>query len=270
MGQAKQKKTMRNKILSSGAKCIYCGDTADTIDHMPPKLLFINKIRPKGMEYACCKRCNAGTKGAESVAGVVSRISEDDDYFDWRSNQGRNLIHALSLNAPNAVNDIFNKGHEAYRINKYGTYSQFYIADLSGISVSTYLDVFSAKLGLALFYEHTGRIIPDDGFVFSFWMTNKEAAKTNADAMFNILPDFATLENGRNTAESQFGYRFNTNKTTIVAAMSYFNDSLFISNIACTIDFAELEAPLLDQFHRLGTASIIRKGQLTSYQRTAG
>lgn len=267
MGQAKRQRRMRKQILPAGAACIYCGGLASTIDHMPPKQMFANKHRPKGMEFPCCSECNSGTKGAESVASIISRMSEDATYFNWESKQGCNLRHALSRNAPEVISEIFSDINIVYRLNEYNIFSRMVAISLTGEKVSSNLDIFSAKFGMSLYYEYTGNIIPDDGRVFSLWMTNKETALENANELLKILPFSDTLKNGKNSAIDQFGYRYNTNKTSIVFAMSYFNSSLFIINIAYTSEFSDLDAPLVERFFSKGTASIMRRGQLTSYTR---
>lgn len=48
--------------------CIYCGKTAEDVDHVPPKCLF-QKPRPSGLvKVPCCKKCNR-------------RFGIDDEYF---------------------------------------------------------------------------------------------------------------------------------------------------------------------------------------------
>jgi hypothetical protein len=270
MGKRDRQRKLRESVFDGKTECIYCGNPADTIDHMPPKQFFPGKIRPKGMEYRCCSTCNSATKGAEAVASFISKISMDDDYFDWGSPQGERQLHALVLNAPSTIIDLFGYPKEVYMENAYYAFTRFMIVELNRDNVASHLDVFSAKLGLALFFEHTRTALPSDGAVFSFWMSNKEAAARNAESMFNILPGYSTIKNGKNTAESTFGYRYNTNGKSIIASMSYFNESLYIANVAFTSEFSQLEILLMDKFGHFGSASILRKGELATYKRSGG
>lgn len=75
MGQAKLKSKSQQAILKSEARCIYCEEPASTIEHMPPRMLFLKRRRPSGLEFAACESCNHGTKGADAVAALFSRIS---------------------------------------------------------------------------------------------------------------------------------------------------------------------------------------------------
>jgi hypothetical protein len=53
--------------------CIYCAQRSQTVEHMPPVIMFTRKQRPKGLEFASCEACNGGTKHADLVAAYIGR-----------------------------------------------------------------------------------------------------------------------------------------------------------------------------------------------------
>jgi len=79
LGEARARRRAHAQLLSSSPWCIYCGGSqpADTIEHMPPVMMFIRKQRPKGLEFPSCRKCNNGTSKSDLVASLVGRLSVD-------------------------------------------------------------------------------------------------------------------------------------------------------------------------------------------------
>lgn len=77
MGEAKTKRRAHGEILKRYPHCIYCGHPASTIEHMPPRMMFYEKLRPKGLEFPCCDVCNSATKHADLVASLLARLWPD-------------------------------------------------------------------------------------------------------------------------------------------------------------------------------------------------
>jgi len=52
MGEAKRRRKLREKILEANPMCIYCGGVtpAKTVEHIPAKIVFNRKQRPKGLD----------------------------------------------------------------------------------------------------------------------------------------------------------------------------------------------------------------------------
>jgi hypothetical protein len=67
---------MKAKVfLESNPMCCFCGGTevATTIEHLPARIVFPKKHRPKGLEFPACGTCNEQTRGDDSVLSVVAR-----------------------------------------------------------------------------------------------------------------------------------------------------------------------------------------------------
>jgi hypothetical protein len=80
MGEAKRKKRLSARILQEHPFCCYCGGgvAATTIDHVPAKILFPYKRRPRGLEVPACTACNKANSKFDQMAGVFSRVSKQD------------------------------------------------------------------------------------------------------------------------------------------------------------------------------------------------
>lgn len=72
---------VRHKSLY-GSFCEYCGDLANTVDHVPPKVVCSGKRR---LLVRCCMQCNVilGTQPIDNVADRASYILE------WGRSRGR-------------------------------------------------------------------------------------------------------------------------------------------------------------------------------------
>ena len=88
--------------------------------------------------------------------------------------------------------------------------------------------VFSAKLGMALFREHTGNPLPEGGLVFSQHYFNAGLYRDEVSAALGILPAFSQLQQGTKVSGKIFNYRYNTDKRSIVAAFIAINNNLFV------------------------------------------
>ena len=57
---------------------MYCSAPPVTVEHMPPTGMFRERRRLSGLEFACCRECNFGTRAADAVAAfmALSRLDE--------------------------------------------------------------------------------------------------------------------------------------------------------------------------------------------------
>src|SRR5262249_43485519 len=87
--------------------CIYCGGSqpADTIEHMPPVMMFIRKQRPKGLEFPSCRKCNNGTSKSDLVASLVGRLSVDPS-ADVEAAEITKLFSSVRNNVPGLLEEM--------------------------------------------------------------------------------------------------------------------------------------------------------------------
>jgi hypothetical protein len=114
MSESRRKDTahlkLRRRLAEADDRCIYCDTpvTAETmhIEHMPPIGMFKDQQRLQGMEFAACKSCNNGTRGADTVAAFVARFSPRPGVIDWRLVEAARLRGSLRPTAPGVVEEF--------------------------------------------------------------------------------------------------------------------------------------------------------------------
>jgi hypothetical protein len=75
MGEAKQKLSATAKLIQQFPACAFCGGirATSTREHMPPKALFDNSLRPDRLVMPACSECNRGTSTSDLVVAMISR-----------------------------------------------------------------------------------------------------------------------------------------------------------------------------------------------------
>jgi len=207
MAEAKLK---RRSVLEryKGKSCIYCTRAADTEEHMPPRIMFVRKDRPKGLEFPACSACNHGTAKSDQVAAMLGRIYSDDP-SEYDSDEMKGLLKAIRNNVPGLLEEMDVPDREQRRLSRWmpkpdpgGGY-----IDVSGPIASTHLTVFAAKMGFALFHDHHSHPVPEAGVVRPMYFSNVQAMKGELPhEMLNLLPEQSTLRQGKKQVFSQFTY----------------------------------------------------------------
>ncbi|WP_245506189.1 hypothetical protein [Rhizobium leguminosarum] len=199
------------KILQRSPFCVFCGgqSSATTVEHMPSRVIFDGKQRPRGMEFPSCEACQQMTRKAELVIGLLSRIYPDPT-VSMHKDEIRELFRSVSRNIPGLLQEMYvdqlpvlvRLGANAFKLPSWD------FLDFGGPIISQAIDLFGFKLGAALHFELTGRIVPAGGGV---WVNQY----SNADAHIGELPDEIlhllgpgyTLRMGRQNVEKQFRYQ---------------------------------------------------------------
>ncbi len=99
MGEAKRRSRSRRDILAGGDRCIYCERRADDVEHMPPRVMFKEKLRLSGLEFPSCRPCNKGTSAADLVASFVARLDPDGHVQGWQHGEVKGELHPVSLDS---------------------------------------------------------------------------------------------------------------------------------------------------------------------------
>ena len=235
MGEAARKKSRKSEeVLKGDARCIYCNDPPNSIEHMPPRTMFKDRSRPDGMVFASCKACNNGTSTADLVAGFMCRIRMEGAATDWQLIESYNQLTGIGRRAPDFIREFFNpqKNQNVWRRSASGVLRKAVHIRADGPVTNAYLSTFASKFGMALFREHTGTPLPMHGRVWSQWFANAGLTQKTADAILNILPEHATLVQGKWSVTDQFGYHFNSDDRSIVAALARFQTGFYVQVIA--------------------------------------
>jgi hypothetical protein len=212
VGESQRKKRVHEDVLRRCPICIYCAaNPATTVEHMPPRIMFREKRRPKGLEFGACGDCNHGSSYADLVAAIVGRVFPDpatpEEEFEFRR-----LLQALDNNIPGMLEEMhLSEQAQAADLRKLPTGFDGGLLRVGGPLVTRYMRAFSLKLVAALHHEVTKEIVPAAGCVTARWLSNFERV-TGAfpDTVFDHLLPPQTLAQGSFEVSDQFQYSWRT------------------------------------------------------------
>jgi hypothetical protein len=138
--------------------CIYCGGTTPgtSIDHVPPRIAFNFKHRPKGMEYMSCDACAEGSRKLDQVAAFFVRLYSTTPGNRQHRQEIRKIVRAIGNNAREVLEEL--QIERDLRGTRHAVHEALPVAAgifTSGPISASYLAAFGARLGLALHYEKT-------------------------------------------------------------------------------------------------------------------
>lgn len=255
----------REEIIQSEPRCIYCGNRAETVEHMPPKSMF-QTDRPSGMEYAACSLCNNGTSGADNVASLLALFHPDNGTDSWQYEKIVQLTKLLDQNAPGVLNELVRpekSNTQWLQRPTSGLLQKAVFISADGPLVRSYLSVFGAKLAMALFREHTGIALPLNGAVWCQYCFLAGMTQEKINDLIKIMPLFSMLKQGKKNSQGQFSYCYNCDGKTTLAAEVQFHRSLwftlFVSSDAKIIDL--ISSP---QCRNIPASKVVHPGELIS------
>jgi hypothetical protein len=236
VGEAKRKSRSRADILTREARCIYCDKAPTSVEHMPPRSMFIYKHRPSGMEFACCDQCNQRTGVVDLVASFFARLGQGYTTDGTLLKEAIQRKRKLALLAPGLLEELFRPEKQSAGLSRdaLGIIKRYIKFNADGPLAKAYLTVFSAKLGMALYREHVGEPLPLTGGVYTLFFLNAGLAQATGDALLAKLPIFGTISQGRVCFPDQFAYRYNCDARSVVAALAGFHSNLHIFVVAAS------------------------------------
>lgn len=228
MGESRR---MRDRILN-GTPCIYCYGYADTIEHMPPRIMFLNKSRPKGMEFASCKKCNTESGMADAVASMIARLDKEDDLKSQSFIEARILRNKILKSNPALIDDLFENAQTIYKLGSNGIVKRYETKTVDSKILTQYLKIFSSKMALSLYYTHVGKYLTKTGSIFHMAYLNSGLEQKSRDIILSIMPMQNSLKQGEWEVNDQFEYKYNTDKKSIFAGHVKFHKGLEITIFA--------------------------------------
>lgn len=199
---------------------------------MPPVGMFRHRARPSGLEFPSCQQCNNGTSAADLVACFMAHITPFDE--DWRTEAVQRFVQNLRRKAPGLTDELMRpeKAERKWLWTPGGILRESHKIKADGPILKRHMDTFSAKLAMALFCEHIGEPLPQNGVVFTTWYLNAGLTQKGAEALLSIMPIIGELRQGSKVVTEQFGYRYNSDDREIIAALIGFHSNLHILAIA--------------------------------------
>ncbi len=226
---------------------------ATTIDHVPPRIMFRDRYRPKGLEFPSCRSCNEGTKHSDLVAAMLGRLYPDGK-TDMEREEFKKLLRSIKNNIPGLLQEMY--------FDKTGpeTSPEANFLRTDGPLVSSHMQTFAMKLGFALYYEFTNQIVPKGGGVAARWFSNHEWLEGKfPQTIFDLLLPPQTLRQGKLEVSDQFSYQWRMAEGNRMGMFfAYFRQAFALVNFV-TVDKSLLE---VETEHPV---RIMEPGQITSF-----
>lgn len=193
--------------------CCFCGGSvgAETVEHAPPRVLFRDKKRLKGLEFPACKRCNNGTSDLDQVAALFcltmgAALNPDMDSEYWEK-----IFLGVKNNSPEVI-DYLARDVEPHFWDLGERRETLIRSKINRKLFHHYLNPWAAKLTYAIWYEVTGTAIDEEIVVYINWLTNEKIMRDGVpEGLFDIAPHGGALQNGKLESSDQFMYRSNLN-----------------------------------------------------------
>lgn len=197
---------------------------------MPPTSMFQGRIRLSGLEFAACKDCNEGTRAADATASFFARLSPSQYAPQWEIDEAYKLVGTLSQLAPGAIREIFNpaKSERKWIKGRDPIVTPKQSLKLDGPITHALMTAFTAKLGMAMFREHVGQPLDENGAVFTQFYFNAGLERSVAEATLSIMPVPGQLIQGTKNSGRKFNYRYNCDDRSIIFLFAAFHDNLFV------------------------------------------
>ena len=233
---------------------------------MPPKAMWETGDRPRGHEFVSCEKCNRGTSAADSVAAMFSYLRLDGEFSEKERTKLSEVMRSVNKRVPGLGDRLWTKAEIKLTRGKGGVLTPTYLVHVDDAVANEVLGVFDAKVGMALFRQHTGSALPLHGAVSATWFGNAGISKELAEQILSFLPSWGELRAGSNSSIGKFEYKYGSHASgDLVIALASFRNSLH------TFTIAAAEEALLDEVSwQANTTSVFRPGTLVDRLRAAG
>lgn len=240
MGEVKRKQETRETVLRRNPLCCFCGDTATTVDHCPPRSLFRKRQWPEDFQFSACQKCNSQARLDDQLIAVLLRVSlkkkTDDEHNEWASlvdglrNNQPAVLEEWAKSTPAANKRLFRErfGSDA-DVLRYAGYGTLSVGPLT----KSALQRFVVRLAQALYYRHCGEAL--DGVVYVFHL-DPFAPKLRDGGLQDLLKFVPRLElptRSGSSLQEQFHYRFNcSDEVGALSAIVRFSEQMIFQVLA--------------------------------------
>ncbi|MBC8337428.1 MAG: hypothetical protein H8E39_01925 [Alphaproteobacteria bacterium] len=204
--------TYTKRFIIDHPICCFCGGgtPATTRDHVPAKVIFDGKHRPKGLEVPACVQCQEYSKKHELVAAMVARFFPDST-TSLQGKEIKKLFRRADKAVPGLLDEMKPSLKQKSRISEFQKKepNAAHVLNLGGPLVNASLDIFAIKMTCALHYGMTKNIIPIDGAISIRVFSNVDALNGEIPhALINVLGSENTLKQGTWSVSNQFSYSY--------------------------------------------------------------
>lgn len=207
-------------------RCCFCGGTtaATTITHLPARIIFPRRHRPKRLEFPACATCNAQTRGDDSILAIVARalgsMRSRIPLIDEATLA--NAVGTAQISFPGfKLADRQDLQHVNDGLRKVRAF------DVDHPIVHLCLCRLAAKFSLATFYQLTQGIADQTYRINTMWTHSQHQEADELASILKIFPKTFSLKQGKwDTADTFFLRHVKDGRTLITAAVFY--DSILL------------------------------------------
>lgn len=228
------KQISRERFFAEHEFCCFCGGTekAVQIEHMPSRIMFRGKQRPKGFEFPICKLCNEVSRQSEPVVAYLAMANNDPEQDGKIAIDLNRQLTSIKRYNPAFVDEIL-RGGIGNRV-KETQIKKSHEVDIRLVSLGTvtqnHMHLFGAKMGMAAFYQYTGKPLSKLGGVSSAFHTALDIAEGKMPEFPDVFGKVETLKQGNWNVSQQFSYRYAiTNEQDAAMFQFSFHDNFLIT-----------------------------------------
>ena len=229
----------RQRFFSEHQLCCFCGGSALAVeeDHIPSKVMFAGRNWPEGFVFPACAPCNRATRDYEQVVAWLARMYPDPtEQSDIEEQKER--FRAMERHFPEILAEMKPTARQLREAEtKYGispppgrARDSIPVLSVRGEALNRAIFEFGRKLALALYYKHSGSILPSAGRIALRWYSNLQI---NADEipreLASVLTQFPPLVRNSTSLGNQFFYRVGLADTKeMLAFLAMFRETFAI------------------------------------------
>ena len=204
--------TYTQRFLLEHPICCFCGGNtpATTRDHVPAKIIFDGRHRPRRIEVPACEQCQQFTKKHELAAAMFARIFCDPS-TPAQNGEVEKLFRRANKAIPGLLEELQATPEQEARLEKIKEQepNAAGVLNAGGPLVNASLDIFGVKTTCALHFEKTKKIVPVGGPISTRIFTNVDVLEDNLPkALLNVLGPPNTLQQGNWSVSNQFSYSY--------------------------------------------------------------
>lgn len=197
--------------------CCFCGGDviATTVDHVPNRAAFRERLAPEGFEFPACKACQDSTRLDEiAFAFMVHFLAEEGDEPDEKA--AAKLRQGLKNNLPHLWNfrELTTREKRQAARDLDLKLPPGFVADARLVGIGPewfdHIDRYLAKIAKALFYKHVGQPAPAHWVPWTMWTYERIQLNRAAIQTWVEMTPFVTIGQRTNTdLGERFVYRAN-------------------------------------------------------------
>lgn len=213
------RRRQRTAFFEANPWCCFCGGSARAVeeDHIPARAMFRRRAWPVGYVFPSCVPCNRASALDELAMAWLTRITIRDLDAEDEAEMERCLmqLHDRQPSWVAGMQELSRTETRQYLRERGLSFESFSGMDLGIVTLPPELiavpERYGVKLGKALYYLHTGRVLPVQGAVRVRVFPNTDyMAASFPIKRFAILTSLPVLTRSGKSLEDQFFYRYAT------------------------------------------------------------